>query len=1058
MRSRTGITLIGFLIIAFLGLPIVVQAAIAQDGDPGSIGWCLSNKADGQSVTVTCEQVMWRGVSGKSFAIKEATEGGSKGRPRILVVSRQSLPVKSNWTVDVTGTLQTLRTATTEQRVIITSPSQVYVYCTDSGIPSPPVFRGWDLSGTIKKTLAQLAPQGVTTMAMTTMSEGGELPPGDDPPPPPDPPAPGSKDSLKHLPDGASVSVNGAIVSASFSDYGFFYVEKSDRSFGIWISSNTWVPEGQLVDITGRMSTGGGERAVVADQDGVTLLDAYTYPRPREVGLCNRDLGGGAVLPFTPPVGKRGDADNSGLNNTGLLVRAWGKVTAVDGQYPIYWIDDGSNVAADGENIGVKVYDLSYGTLPSVNDYVTLSGVSAAEWPEGSDSSIRVIWKTDSVPVSTQSGSGTISGTITATGANGKTVRVYCATASTTATFSGNTASYTLPVRYGSHAVTATLLGYKTTTQLATVSSGTPVTLNFTLPALQRRIDVIASPWRIPPDGVSQMTIMAIVRDEEGRRFGNEAVTWSADIGTVISSDSTTDAVGEARLVLQAPTNADTGGVYVTCGGTQGVGYAEFGSATAPSVRILTPTNNQTVSGTTTIEVEAWDYAGTQPGIVHIGVAADGQPLMPLLVSNKTGYWATYEVPNGTHHIKAAATDFDNEAGFSQIVTLNVNNPAYSVAETSSVINASNPTTTISATLVTSANWTVEIAEPNASTPLQTYSGSGTAVSATWDGKASDQSDVPSGTYEYNIKSNGNSLAKNKVAVWRGSGGATALIVEGYNFPYNASEMNEVAKQCRKRGFNVITIPQRIATWQNFLNAYNTYSVQVLFVTSHGEYEIRNQDCNPSLLPQITGFMLKDSMVYSYRPQDGYGYYFMEYPAPGDPAFADLGTNFGTPPWNNFPALKAHYVSEIPYYRRDDMTFVWMDTCFCGRIGAGRGDLTDQGNPYNIVDYNDMASMFYIYDNAYTYGACYAGYYEQSMSDAHYDRLVGIIFGSLGWGYTMDQAVWRDAYGYGGFVTGVYDPSYTEQDGPCGIWRVAMPPYHNLRVHGNPYGFRLSPH
>lgn len=72
MKYRIGITLIGFLVIALLGLPVVVQAAIAQDGDPGSIGWCLSNKADNESVTVTCEQVMWRGMSGKSFAIKEA--------------------------------------------------------------------------------------------------------------------------------------------------------------------------------------------------------------------------------------------------------------------------------------------------------------------------------------------------------------------------------------------------------------------------------------------------------------------------------------------------------------------------------------------------------------------------------------------------------------------------------------------------------------------------------------------------------------------------------------------------------------------------------------------------------------------------------------------------------------------------------------------------------------------------------------------------------------------------------------------------------------------------
>jgi len=601
------------------------------------------------------------------------------------------------------------------------------------------------------------------------------------------------------------------------------------------------------------------------------------------------------------------------------------------------------------------------------------------------------------------------------------------------------------------------LLGYKTTTQLATVSSGTPVDLDFSLSTIQRRIDVVASPWRIPPDGVSQMTITAIVRDEEGRRFGNEAVTWDVDLGTVISSDATTDAVGEARLVLQAPTDADTAGIYVTCGGAQGVGYAEFGSATAPSVRILTPTNDETVSGTITIEVEAQDYAGTEPGIVHIGVSADGQPLFPLLITRKKGYWATYQVPNGVHQIKAAAIDFDEEAGFSQTVTLDVDNPAYSVAETSAIINASNPSTTISATLVTSSNWTVEIAEPNAS-PLQTYSGSGTAVSATRDGKASDGTDVPSGTYEYDIKANGNSLAKGKVSVWRVTGGATALIVEGWDFPYNASEMNEVAKQCRKRNFNVITIPKRIATWENFLDAYNTYPVQVLFVTSHGQYEIRNSVCFPSLIPQVTAFLLQDAVVYAYRPDDGSGGYFREYPPPGDPAWATIGTRYGYGIWRNWPFLKAHYVSEIPYYRRDDMTFVWMDTCFCGRIGAGRGDLTDQGNPYNIVDYNDMASMFYIYDNAYTYGACYAGYYEESWSDERYDRMVGVVSGSLGWGYTMDQAVWRDAYNYGsGFLTSIY-ASYTDTYGPCHIWRRVMPPYHNLRVHGNPWGFRLSPH
>jgi|GEM_PF-1807881 len=401
----------------------------------------------------------------------------------------------------------------------------------------------------------------------------------------------------------------------------------------------------------------------------------------------------------------------------------------------------------------------------------------------------------------------------------------------------------------------------------------------------------------------------------------------------------------------------------------------------------------------------------------------------------------------------------DEEVGFSQTVVVNVSNPAYNVSETTQVINAGNPSSTITAALTTSSNWTIDITHASDSTLLRSFSGTGTAVSAIWDGKASDGTDVPSGTYKYNIKANGTSYASGMVCVWRLTGAPAALIVEGYDFPYNAPEMDEVAKQCLKRGFDVITLPKEISTWANFLSAFNTYPIQAMFITSHGEYEIRHsEDCNPLGIPQITGFMLKDSMAYSYRPQRNDGTYFEEYPAPGDRAYADLNTLFHEPPYVRFAELKAHYISEIPDNRRANMTLVWMDTCYCGRIGAGHGDLASRTNPYNIVGINDMASMFHICDNQYTYGACYVGYFEESESDYHYNLMVGVVFGSLGWGYTMDQAVWRDAYNYNnGYLTRLYLPC-TESAGPCHIWRTVMPPYHNLRVHGNPYAFRLSPH
>lgn len=1066
----------GFLLLMLLGFAVGAHATAAPETAVGSIQWCLSSKVDGDLVTLDYQGVLWRGMSGRSFAIKEWTDKWPKGRPQILVVSRKPLPVEPWWTVEITGTLQTLRSANVEQRVVVTSPSQVFVYCNDKGLPAPVIFRGWDWPGITKKSLAEVVPQ---TATVTTLDES-PLPPADDPPPPPDPPAAGSKDSLKHLPDGAPVSVNGAIVSAAFN--GFFYVEKSDRSFGIWISSNDFVSEGQLVDITGRMGTGGGERAVVADQNGVNVLDYYnTYPRPREVGMCNRDLGGGAVLPFTPPVGKRGDEDNAGLNNTGLLVRAWGRVTAVDSQQSAFWIDDGSAVAADSGHTGLKVYETTYDPLPSVNDYVTLSGVSAAEWPEGGSSSIRVVWKIAPVPISTQSGSGTISGTITATGADGKTVRVYCASASTTATFSGNTASYALAVPYGDHAVTATMLGYKTTTQLATVNSGTPVDLDFSLPTIQRKIDVVSSPWRVPPDGTSQMTITAIVRDEEGRRFSNESVTWNVDLGSVVSSDSTTDAVGEARLVLQAPTSPGTANVSVTVGGVTATNYAEFASPTAPAVRITSPALNDTVSGVVTISLRASDPGGAQPGIHQIAVTVDGQPLTVLGAGSPNAAWTTYTLPNGNHTIRAAASDGDLEYGYSPAVTVTTSNSIYNVSVDNGMFDANDPDpnkhhATITAQQDQATDWRVEITKRGASTPTKVFTGTGTTISATWDGTDGQGNPVSPGRYKYTIQAGqGQGLSANYTfSLWdylvflrTNPDAPTALLVEGNYFWNNSQLFDIVEDACEARGFQVITIPEKYATWDRFQFFMNVYEPTVLYMTTHGQYEIRTgTDCLPALLPQVSQFKLKDSWVYAYRPQDNQGNWYPQYPEPGQPAYATIPVN----PPNYWPGMVAHYVSELGLTYYSPLRLVWMDSCMNGRIGSLYGDLTDQFNPYAVDMYgaNDLAWMFGIYDNAWSTGASYCGYFEISFADDRYRDFLGRIFGSMKVGYSLDQAITRDAWNERPKHTALYpegiDMQYgpfnlppAQADNPCYNWRYKMPPYHNLRVHGNPSSTYLSP-
>jgi len=263
-----AVVLLVFFAYAFAS---VCSAAIARDGDPGTIGWAIRHP-DGTTVTLTGEEVLWRGRSGKSFAIKEWFEKPTDG-PRLIVASTAALAVEECWSVDVTGTLRTLPSRNGgAQRVLAVSPADVLVYCGPRGCPCrfiPVKLSGDDWPS--KRSLVDLfaSVQGIGSVA--TLSDA-ELPPmPDSPESEPLPPAAGSRDSLKWLPDGAPVSVNGAIVSAVFdfdgTDYDFFYVEKADRSFGIWVSAPASACAGDVVDVKGWMGTGAGgaERLVAYD-------------------------------------------------------------------------------------------------------------------------------------------------------------------------------------------------------------------------------------------------------------------------------------------------------------------------------------------------------------------------------------------------------------------------------------------------------------------------------------------------------------------------------------------------------------------------------------------------------------------------------------------------------------------------------------------------------------------------------------------------------------------------------------------------------------------------
>ncbi|MBI2843133.1 MAG: S8 family serine peptidase [Armatimonadetes bacterium] len=142
--------------------------------------------------------------------------------------------------------------------------------------------------------------------------------------------------SVKSLQDGQQVALAGKVVTAGTDQLGgsFFYIEDRSRSSGIKVVSTQAIQEGDAVDIDGIIETVGGERQITAFSVSITS----TTDVPEPVGLTCRDLGGGALNEYTP-----GITGGIGLNNIGLLVRIWGKITAYDASS--FTIDDGSSIS-----------------------------------------------------------------------------------------------------------------------------------------------------------------------------------------------------------------------------------------------------------------------------------------------------------------------------------------------------------------------------------------------------------------------------------------------------------------------------------------------------------------------------------------------------------------------------------------------------------------------------------------------------------------------------------------------------------------------------------------
>lgn len=150
--------------------------------------------------------------------------------------------------------------------------------------------------------------------------------------------------NVRGVSDGTGVDCGPGVVTAKFGTT--FYIESSDRSFGIRVDSGSAPPVGTKVEVAGTVSTDPAnlERRVQA-----TTVTPQGTGAIAPVGLVSAGMWG-----ETP-----GNAA-LGLNNQGLLVRLEGRVTQVEPSGQWFYVDDGTGfldgtLTGGAANLGVRV-------------------------------------------------------------------------------------------------------------------------------------------------------------------------------------------------------------------------------------------------------------------------------------------------------------------------------------------------------------------------------------------------------------------------------------------------------------------------------------------------------------------------------------------------------------------------------------------------------------------------------------------------------------------------------------------------------------------------------
>jgi hypothetical protein len=458
-----------------------------------------------------------------------------------------------------------------------------------------------------------------------------------------------------------------------------------------------------------------------------------------------------------------------------------------------------------------------------------------------------------------------------------------------------------------------------------------------------------------------------MVFDEEGRRLPNQSVNWNVDLGTIISSDSVTNCVGEACCVVRSTTNHETATITAQTGSQISYGWVEYGIAGDPSVLPITPENGTVLSDGVDIQYYLYDPDCEEYNIYSIEIFIDGQSIGYVTETDPIYYWETFTCANGAHTIRAKATDSDGNIMWSPTTTVQTDNYINNISATPDEFDPSlGEQATISATLNESVDWTLTIQDTEGTTTVYTTMGNGNSVSCSWDGATALNEDLFQYTIETTSGSHIGATAKGWVAkkiIPDNQVEVLSVAARGLKYwPLAVCRLYDYAKT---RGFKAKKLYPKTGTWARISSILAYHNCRMLYIDSHGYYGPAGKTATGTYLYR-TVMELTDGLVLSY-------------PAAGGPPLA---------------------VSTLNLENSNQMRFVFLDSCLSGKCGSVSGE-------------NDMAKAFGMYSssNMSAGDQTYIGWYAASGDNLTYADWVWELF--YKWypaGRTLERAEWLAYY------------------------------------------------